>query len=316
MPALVVGTRGSELALVQAREIVWRLKERNPSYEFHEKVISTSGDEGISSQKSSGSGKDAFTKEIDAALGKGDVDIAVHSLKDVPSYGKNNDSFKIELVAFPPRESPFDVLICHERGQKIGSLRKKARIGTGSIRRSIQLKLYRPDFDIVELHGNVTTRIRKLRSGKQDLDALVLAEAGLKRLGLESEIDEVLSSKIILPAVGQGALAVSVRADDPKLKRIVKSIDDLKTRQCVTAERRFSAEFGGGCNTPVAALATMNRGIMNVEGMISGLAKDYSLGAHSRDFLVARRSVRGPASNPLLLGKKLAKTMRDLTFGN
>ena len=192
-----------------------------------------------------GTGKDAFTKEIDNALVSEEIDLAVHSLKDIPNeVGKSKKSLAIELAAFPHRESPFDVLISNQRGHTIGSLPKGARIGTSSVRRRIQLENYRPDFTVIEVHGNVPTRIKKLRNGALNLDGIVLAEAGLNRLGMENEIDEVISTDIMLPAIGQGCLAVSVRSNDAETKKVVKSIDDYNTRQCILAERRFSGEFG------------------------------------------------------------------------
>jgi hydroxymethylbilane synthase len=314
---LIIGTRGSDLALAQTRTVIELLKNKDENLEFAQKVITTSGDEEFARSPIIGTGKDAFTKEIDNALLGGEIDLAVHSLKDLPNQDvvkKSKRSTTIELAAFPCRESPFDVLVSKKGGQTIDSLPKGARIGTSSVRRNIQLKSYRPDFEVVEVHGNVPTRIKKLRNGDLNLDAIVLAEAGLNRLGINNEIDEVISPKVILPAVGQGCLAISVRSTDISTKRIVKLIDDFNTRQCVSAERRLSREFGGGCNVPVAALATLNRGIIKLEAMVARSTIEYSPNKNVGD-LIVRQKISGSAKRPARLGKDLAlrlkKSMRS-----
>jgi hydroxymethylbilane synthase len=304
---LVVGTRGSDLALAQTEYVVQSLSKKNDRVEFSQKIIKTSGDEGGLVRPKT-TGKDAFTREIDLALLDSKIDLAVHSLKDLPIDNRADSDPKIEIVSFPPRESPFDVLISKSRRHTIDTLPKGSRIGTSSVRRSIQLKSYRPDFTIVEVHGNVPTRIRKLRSGDLDLDGLVLAEAGLNRLGIQSEIDEVISPEIVLPAVGQGALAITARSNDSFVKSIARSIDDYRTRQCVSAERRFSEEFGGGCNTPIAALATMNRDrtVMRIVGVASRSA-EYSLNENEP---LVREKISGPAGSPARLGRRLARKLK------
>ena len=308
---LIIGTRGSELALAQTKIVIDLLRRKVENIEFIQKVIRTSGDEGIARPSSDFSGKDAFTREIDNALVGGKIDLAVHSLKDVPNdeYKKASDPPPVELAAFPVRESPFDVLISKKVGQKIDSLPTGARIGTSSVRRRIQLESYRPDFRIVEVHGNVPTRIKKLRNGDFDLDAIVLAEAGLNRLGAENEIAEVIPPVVMLPAVGQGCLAVAVRSQDAEIKKIARSIDDYRTRQCILAERRFSREFGGGCNTPLAALATMKRGMINLEGMVARSAVEHSPAA-SGDPII-RVKITGPASGPNRLGRSLSQKAKS-----
>ncbi len=302
---LVVGTRGSELALAQTRLVTGLVRKTNSDVqlEIREKIIRTSGDEGLS--RSAGTGKDAFTKEIDHSLLTGEIDLAVHSLKDVPSERPFEDG--LEIGALPVRESPLDVLISKDGKSTLGSIRNKARIGTSSIRRKMQLAAYRRDLEIVEVHGNVTTRIRKVKSGEWSLDGIVLAEAGLKRLGLGDEIDEVLPTKIMLPAVGQGCLAVLVRSKDEETKQLVRGIDDHGTRECVTAERAFSREFGGGCNEPIAALATVNAGEIFLEGAVANSVSSDKILAEGG---VLRRSITGSSVDPEHLGKKLAEEMK------
>jgi hydroxymethylbilane synthase len=299
MRTLVVGTRGSELALIQTRLVIEMLQVRNGGVrlEIHEKVIRTAGDEGLST----GTGKDSFTKEIDRSLLAGEIDVAVHSLKDVSSEGAFDTG--LEIGATPVRESPFDVLISKDGKSTLNSIRDGARIGTSSVRRQMQLKAYRPDFEIVSVHGNVTTRIRKMKSGEWNLDGIVLAEAGLKRLSLAGEITEIIPTEVMLPAVGQGCLAVLVRSDDKETREFLSGIDDQSTRDCVSAERAFSREFGGGCNEPIAALARINGDEMKLEGAV--------LNPNSGETAaVLRRSLTVSAYDHATLGKDLAREIR------
>jgi hydroxymethylbilane synthase len=254
-----VGTRGSPLALAQSRIVIdlLRRKTRSKKVLFRIETIRTKGDENIhenfSPAPSNETGKDSFTKSIDSALINGDIDIAVHSLKDVPVEGLESD--KIEIAAFPKRGSPYDTLISKTWSRSaLSSLPTGARIGTSSARRAVQLMEFRPDFRVVEIHGNIETRLNKLRSG-DDLDAIVLAEVGLKRLKLTKAMGRRLPMRIMLPAVGQGCLAVVARKHDDFHKSIVSAIDDKETRLCVIAERAFSRKLGGGCNLPLAAFA-------------------------------------------------------------
>ena len=312
--ALVVGTRGSELALAQTQLIIDLLHKKNSDkskkLEITKKIIKTSGDEKTSGPHSLQglTGKDSFTRELDEALVRQEIDLAVHSLKDVPVDSDSIYNDKIQLAAFPPRDSPFDVLITKKGGQTLNGLRKSAIIGTSSARRTVQLKKFRPDLDVREIHGNVPTRIRKLRDDKPDLDGIILAEAGLKRLGLQREIDEVISKDVILPAAGQGCIAVSVRSGDELTRSLVKQIDDETTRNCVGAERAFSSELGAGCNLPIAALATMSQGTTILEGLI---ALD-SFGARSSagDYGVVRAEITGPSEKGDELGRRLARDLK------
>ena len=305
---LIVGTRGSALALAQTDYIVKLLQKKNRHIAFETRVIKTSGDDLYRKHNSKLTGKDSFTREIDLSLVRGEIDFAVHSLKDVPitfsSVSKDN---RLEIAAFPKRESPYDVLISKDGGITLGTLPDGATVGTSSLRRAIQLKVFRHDFEIVEIHGNVPTRIKKMHEGALNLDAIVLAEAGLNRLGISEQIAEVIPSKIMLPAVGQGCLAVSVRSNDSRTREIVKIIDDKRTRLCVTAERAFSKELGGGCNTPIGALATMNESKIKLRGLIAGERSSKVSGIN----FVIRDEIIGKAEEAEKLGWKLAKTLRE-----
>jgi hydroxymethylbilane synthase len=294
---LVIGTRGSPLALAQTEIVLKLLKKNNDGgSSFTTKVIKTAGDDLFRKKNAKLTGKDSFTRAIDVALASGEIDIAVHSLKDLP-VEKSNRSGKLEIAALPKRASPFDVLISKTKGLRIDELPEGARIGTSSLRRALQLKAYRPDFKIVEIHGNVQTRIDKLHE-ENDLDALVLAEAGLSRVRSDNEIDQVLPKEIMLPAVGQGCLAVIVRSKDNYTKRLVSKIEDKETRFCANAERAFSRELGGGCNVPIAALGSVRNGILDLEGLAASSGK--------RKDAIVRDHTNGDPKDAENIGKKLA----------
>jgi hydroxymethylbilane synthase len=310
---LVAGTRGSDLALAQTQIVIDLLRSKYPKLAIEKRIIITSGDELQQRRRNPNlTGKDSFTRQIDLALIRGEVDFAVHSLKDLPVENANgSNEKKLEIAAYPKRESPLDVLIPKKEGMKLETLPQNARIGTSSIRRAIQLKLFRPDFHIVELHGNVTTRIRKLaRDEESNLDAIVLAQAGLNRLGIEHQyLSQVLPSSIMLPAIGQGCLAVSVRSNDMKIKNIIRSIDDRKTRLCVSAERAFSKELGEGCNTPIGALATIKGPKITLQGFIGGEARSKKF----KSDYVMRDTLVGKAERAKSLGTRLARKLRSMS---
>jgi hydroxymethylbilane synthase len=301
--ALVVGTRGSDLALAQTNIVIELLRHKLQNLSIKVKIIKTTGDDLRRNPNSRLTGKDSFTREIDIQLIKGEIDIAVHSLKDVPV---ENESNELEIVAFPKRETPLDVLISRKGSQSLRTLPPGARIGTSSLRRKVQLKVFRPDLEIIEMHGNVPSRIKKLRDGPLGLDAIILAAAGLKRLDIANEIDETISSDTVLPAVGQGCLAVMARSSDDKTKRLVKLIDDEKTRACVMAEREFSKELGGGCNTPVAAYAKPVGSRVILKGLFAG-----EEGSGNTNFVI-KDQIEGKASEASILGRKLGRKLRSV----
>ena len=247
MTALRVATRASELALVQARQLAGQL-ERALGRSVELLPLKTEGDRQASVSLAKLGGKGLFVKEIEEALLDGRADFAVHSAKDLPAELPG----ALVLAAFPARADARDALVGRVRGVTLATLRTGARVGTGSVRRAAQLRALRPDLTIVPLRGNVPTRLRKLES--EELDAVVLATAGLERLGLAERIDERISPELMLPAVGQGALALEARRDHP-LARAAGAIGDPQTQECVTAERAVLTALAADCNVPLAAHA-------------------------------------------------------------
>jgi len=252
MKGITIGTRGSRLALAQTNMIAEKMRQLDPSLRISVKVIKTTGDRftEASARELAALSKGVFVKEIEEALFTGEIDLAVHSLKDMPGETPQG----LEISAFPPREDPRDVLVSTQSIASWRDLPKNARIATGSARRAEQIKQLRPDFEILPLRGNVDTRIRKLRD--QGLDAIVLAAAGLKRMNLEDAISCYLEPEEVVPAPGQGGLAIETRSNPGNsLPAILKGIDHPETRSAVTAERIFQARMGTGCTFPLGAYA-------------------------------------------------------------
>jgi hydroxymethylbilane synthase len=243
-----IGTRGSQLALRQAEEVAAGLRRAWPRVHVELVSIRTSGDRLATANLAEVGGKGLFVKEIDDALLEGRVDIAVHSLKDLPAERPSG----LVLAAFPPREDPRDVLVA-STATRIGALPPGARVGTSSLRRSVQLLARRPDVTATPIRGNVDTRVRKLRQG--EYDALVLAAAGLRRLGLLDGTATPLEPDEMLPAAGQGTLGVETRADDGRTRRLAEVLTDAQARTATLAERAFIEAIGGSCTTPLAAYA-------------------------------------------------------------
>jgi hydroxymethylbilane synthase len=240
-----IGSRGSALALWQAEHVRSRLEQLGHEVEVH--VITTTGDRLLDRRLETVGGKGAFLKEIEDALQNGTVDLAVHSLKDVPVALPEG----LRLTAILERADPRDALV--SAGPKLEELPPGARIGTTSLRRQSQVLALRPDLALVDLRGNVDTRLRKLRAGQ--FDAILLAMAGLRRLGRDDEATEVLDPDRFLPAPGQGAIALECRADDRVIQDAVAPLDHGPTATAVTAEREFLKALGGGCNVPLGAFA-------------------------------------------------------------
>ncbi len=250
---LRIGTRGSELALVQARWVAARLAEHAIATDIV--VIRTEGDD---RPIDTAWGEGAFVGRIVASLLDGSVDLAVHSAKDVPT----TEPDRLVIAAYPPREDPRDALVCRVRGTTLATLPQGARVGTDSPRRVAFLRALRPDLDLHPLHGNVDTRLAKLDRG--DSDALVLAVAGLTRLGHAGRIDEILSARIVPSAPGQGSLALQVRAEDAEAIAAVGLLDDADNRAAVETERALLAGTGGGCRSPIGAIGTVCAGRLDV----------------------------------------------------
>ncbi|MDE1857150.1 MAG: hydroxymethylbilane synthase [Candidatus Micrarchaeota archaeon] len=258
---IVVGTRGSRLSGIQTELVISKLKANFPDMEFEVSVIKTEGDRKPDVPLVDLAGDGIFTKDIEDALLDRKIDIAVHSLKDLPTKIHPD----LAISAITEREDPRDVLIS-KGNLALDDLPKGARLGTESPRRIAQLKAYRDDLEILGLRGNVDTRIRKLDSG--DYDAIVIAAAGVVRLGMKDRIAQYLPTSIVIPAPGQGALAVETRRNDSELNDIIRSMDDRDTRIAVQEEREFLSRLGGGCVVPIASYAVVRSGELFIEGMV------------------------------------------------
>ncbi|UCE63610.1 MAG: hydroxymethylbilane synthase [Nitrospirota bacterium] len=261
---LVIGTRGSRLAIWQAEWVQNQLKALDPEIEITLRRIQTSGDKILDVPLAKIGGKGLFVKEIEEALIRGEIDLAVHSMKDVPSVLPDD----LEIVCVPKREDPRDALVSWE-GLPLEELKKGARIGTSSLRRQAQLLYHRRDFQIHMLRGNLDTRLRKVREGAYD--AVVLAAAGLRRMGWTEEVTEYLPAHISLPAIGQGALGLEGRREDGMVKELVASLEHGPTRIGVNAERAFLARLEGGCQVPIAGHAVMEDDQVTLEGLIASV---------------------------------------------
>ncbi len=253
---LTIGSRGSQLALWQAHWIQARLESMGEQCKLE--IIHTTGDKITDVALSKVGTKGLFTKEIEEALLAGTIDLAVHSLKDMPTELPAG----LTLAAIPEREDPRDALI----GRKLADLAKGARVGTSSLRRAAQLRALRPDLEIENIRGNLDTRLRKLDEGRYD--TIVLASAGLRRLGWDNRITELLDPDVMCPAVGQGALAVETRADGGSAFQISKRLEDAETRIAVTAERAVLASLGGGCQVPIGAHATVEGSRLHLRAIV------------------------------------------------
>lgn len=295
MKPLRIATRGSALALWQANHIRERLAQLR-GMESELIRIRTSGDHFQSAsvaQASEQTGtKGIFIKELEEALLAGDADLAVHSMKDVPTENPAGLIFP----AITKRADVRDCLISLD-GRQLKDLPSGARIGTSSLRRQSQLRHYRPDLKLLELRGNVDTRLRKITAG--EFDAIVLATAGVNRLGSSDKITEILSTEIMLPAVGQGALGVETRADDRDTVRLVAALDDPESHAAVAAERALLRELEGGCQLPLGAWARHENGELRLEACV--------LSADGKEFV--RKELRGDAEDAEKLGVHLGQIL-------
>jgi len=264
MGRLIIATRGSKLALAQAGWVAERLRQLSPGLEVELKTIKTTGDKIQDVALAKVGGKGLFVKEIETALQEGQADLAVHSLKDMPA----DLPAGLTIAAIPKREDPRDVFI-GRGGLKFDDLPEKARVGTSSLRRQAQLLAFKPGLEIIPLRGNVETRLRKLN--EENLDGVVLAAAGLKRLGLGYQQGELLPAEIMLPAVGQGALALETREEDRKTRGLAEKLTDIDTLAAVTAERAFLARLQGGCQVPIAGFAWMEGEEVVLKALVADL---------------------------------------------
>lgn len=293
MKKIIIGTRASKLALRQAEKVKITLEELNPHLQVILRRIKTRGDV-LKDWKPEGNqaGKGLFVKEIEDALLSGEIDLAVHSMKDVPTQLPKG----LIIAAITKREDPRDVLISRS-GLFLDKLPREARIGTSSLRRKLQLLSYRRDLQIVPLRGNLDTRLGKLE--KEEIDAIVVAAAGLIRLGWQNRITQYLSYEIMLPAGGQGALGIEVRDDNEEIRRTLKPLNDDDSRVVISAERSFLHRLGAGCQAPVAALSRLREKKLILEALVSS----------SQGKEILRQKVEGSPENPEELGVQLAQRM-------
>lgn len=286
---LVAGTRGSALALWQTRRVAGLLQAAHPGLEVRMRTIRTRGDAVADRPLPQVGGKGLFVTEIEDALAAGEIDLAVHSLKDMPTEQPEG----LVLGAILERADARDALLVRGGAGDLWSLPEGARVGTSSLRRQAQLLAVRPDLRTLDLRGNVDTRLQKLQDGQYD--AIVLAVAGLERLGLAGAISQVLPPEVVLPAVGQGALCVEVRAGDAGTRSLVAALDHAPTRRAAEAERALLRRLSGGCQAPVAAYARPAGGEIVLQGLVA--APDGTR--------LVRDEIRGPAADAEGLGTDL-----------
>jgi hydroxymethylbilane synthase len=294
----LIGTRGSELALWQANWVKARLAVLSPETTFEIKVIRTTGDQVLDVALSKIGDKGLFTRQIETELMDGKIDLAVHSLKDLQTIQPDG----LLIGATCERDIPNDAFVSRFF-ETVDELPRRARVATGSLRRKSQLLHYRPDLEIVDIRGNVPTRLQKFADS--DLDGLILAYAGLNRLGLKEKIRQTIPFTVMLPAPGQGALAVEVRSDDKRAMALCGGLDDASTRLCVTAERAFLRRLEGGCQVPIGAVATLQNDRVHLDGMVGSL--DGST--------VFREYIEGGADEADNLGIRLAERLIERGAG-
>ncbi|OMH41165.1 hydroxymethylbilane synthase [Desulfurobacterium indicum] len=288
-----IGTRKSKLALWQSEWVKAQIQKKYPEIEVELVKIVTKGDKILDAPLAKIGDKGLFTKEIEDAMLKGEVDIAVHSLKDVPSILPEG----LKLLAFSHREDPRDAFLSNGKFT-FKTLPEGAKVGTSSLRRKAQLKRLRPDLKIEDLRGNVDTRIRKLKEGQYD--AIILAAAGVKRLGFDAEIDEILSPDIMIPSVSQGILGIEGRENDLKIEKIVRDvINDENSELAAAVERAFLKTVEGGCQVPMGCYAEVKEKGIYVRAFIASL--------DGKTFL--KEEGLFPKENPRETGKKIAERL-------
>ena len=291
---LIIGTRGSQLALWQAEWVQRQLKQIAPDISVVLKRIQTSGDKIQDVPLAKVGGKGLFVKEIEEALLRKDIDLAVHSMKDLPAELPSG----LHIICVPEREDPRDALLVGDK-KKLDALPLGARVGTSSLRRQAQLLHVRPDLQIKMLRGNVDTRLRKLQ--ENHFDAIVLAASGLKRLGWDEHITECLPVDVSLPAIGQGALGIEGREDDGFVRNLVSRLEHQQTRVTVTAERALLKRLEGGCQVPIAGHAVLQGENLTLDGLVISLdGKRY-----------VRYSLSGLMAEAESIGKNVAEGLLD-----
>jgi hydroxymethylbilane synthase len=289
---VTVGTRGSKLALWQANWVKDAIRAHHPDVPVKLAVIKTRGDKILDVPLAKVGGKGLFVKEIEEALLDGRIDLAVHSMKDMPADIPEG----LCIGAIPGREEPRDVLITRS-GQPLDLMKPGSRVGTSSLRRSAQLLHVRPDLIIVPLRGNLDTRLKKLQS--EPLDAIVLAAAGVRRLGLADRITQILDESVMLPAVGQGALCIETRDKDPRIASVVAALDDLPTRKVVMGERAFLNRLEGGCQVPIAGHGHIDKNGYTITGLVCDVDGSHQI----------KQARTGPDTRSEQIGLELAEAL-------
>ena len=290
-----VGTRGSNLALVQANWVADRLKSLYPDMSVEIVSIRTRGDRMQNISLVEIGGKGIFVKEIEEALLRGDIDIAVHSMKDVPVDLPDG----LIIGAIPEREDPRDVLISRE-GTKMEELSKGARLGTGSLRRGMQIKSLMPDIEIVPVRGNIGTRIKKIVT--ENLDGIIVAAAGMKRMGRGREISQYIPIEVMMPSAGQGVLGIEMRESDRETKALIAPLNHLDTVVEISAERAFLRRLGGGCQVPIAGIARKSGNNLVIKGLVGSIDGRVMI----------MDEVRGDSSNWEDMGNTLAENILSM----
>ncbi|MCL4474336.1 MAG: hydroxymethylbilane synthase [Actinobacteria bacterium] len=291
--SITLGTRGSELALFQARHIAWLLQRQHVEISVKIKTITTSGDKILDAPLAKIGDKGLFVKEIENELISGEIDIAVHSCKDLPT----EIPVGLMISAYGKREDARDAFISSGPARNIDAIRKGARIGTSSLRRRSQLKALRPDLDIVDIRGNVDTRIRKIK--ELELDGTILAAAGIRRLKRDGEAAFFFATEQMVPAVGQGVIAVESRIDDPAVRKAITCLNDANSEAAVVAERALMRELEGGCQVPIGGHAIIMDGELVLNAFLGSL--------DGSEFV--RDRIAGPKAEAGSLGLELARRM-------
>jgi hydroxymethylbilane synthase len=289
---IIIGSRGSQLALWQANWVKSQLENLHGNADISIRVITTSGDKIKDVPLSKIGGKGLFVKEIEEALLAKEIDLAVHSMKDVPIEIPS----QLEISIITKRENPLDALIS-KNGKKLADLPQGATIGTSSLRRSSQLLNYRNDFKIHPLRGNVDTRLKKVEEGKYD--AILLASAGLNRLGWSNRITEEISHEIIIPAMGQGALGIETRLGDSKTYNFISSLNHEQTNYEVSAERALVGKLDGGCQVPIGAYAKTEDNLITLRGLVASLDGK----------IIHKSEIVGPIDDAINIGQDLGEEL-------
>ncbi len=287
-----IGTRASALALWQAEWVKAELEKRYPGMQVSLTKIKTTGDKILDVPLAKVGGKGLFVKEIEEAMLRNEIDIAVHSMKDVPTFFPDG----LHLGAITKREDPRDAFLSR-KGVKFRDLPMGAKVGTSSLRRQAQLMSLRPDLVIEQLRGNVDTRLRKLREGRYD--AIILAAAGVKRLGLAEHVTEHLEPEVSLPAIGQGALGIECRVDDRELNDLIAFFNHADSRVCVTGERALLRRLEGGCQVPIACFGTIRNNSLALTGLVASVDGKR----------IIRDAIEGPQAEAERLGVTLAERL-------